>query len=53
MTFKFLILNADKTDVLIIHPNNPSAMYYDISFYSDGILLNPSKSVCNLGALFD
>lgn len=44
MTVNFLKLNANKANVLIIHPNELFAMYCNIYFHIDGILVNASIS---------
>ncbi len=49
----FLLLNSEKTEVLIIGPKNTTCNNLEHYLTSDGCSVNSSSSVRNLGVLFD
>ncbi len=53
MTNNFLLLNSEKTEVLIIGPKNPTSNNLEHGLTLDGCSLDSSSSVRNLGVLFD
>ncbi len=54
MTSNFLLLNSEKTEVLIIGPKNPTCNNLEHYLTLDGCSVNSSSSsVRNLGVLFD
>ncbi len=54
MTSNFLLLNSEKTEVLIIGPKNPTCNNLEHCLTLDGCSVNSSSSsVRNLGVLFD
>ncbi len=54
MTSNFLLLNSEKTEVLIIGPKNPTRNNLEHYLTLDGCSVNSSSlSVRNLGVLFD
>ena len=53
MSSNFLQLNAGKTEILLINPRSQSSPRHDIFIDIDGIEIRPSKTVRNLGVLFD
>ncbi len=53
MTSNFLLLNSEKTEVLIIGPKTSACNYLEHSLILDGCSVNSSSSVRNLGVLFD
>ncbi len=53
MTGNFLLLNSEKTEVLIIGPKTPTSNNLEHCLTLDGCSVNSSSSVRNLGALFE
>ncbi len=53
MTSNFLLLNSENTEVLIIGPKTFASNNLDHCLILDGISVNSSSSVRNLGVLFD
>ncbi len=53
MTNNFLLLNYEKTEVLIIGPKNHTINNLEHGLTIDGCSLDSSSSVRNLGVLFD
>ncbi len=53
MTSNFLLLNSEKTEVLIIGPITPTCNNLEYCLTLDGCSVNSSSSVRNLGVLFD
>ncbi len=53
MTNNFLLLNTEKTEVLIIEPKNHTSNNLEHCLTLDGCSLDSSSSVRNLGVLFD
>ncbi len=53
MTSNFLLLNSEKTEVLIIRPQTIACNNLDHYLILDGCSVNSSSSVRNLGVLFD
>ncbi len=53
MTNNFLLLNSEKTEVLIIGPKTPRNNNLEHCLTLDGCSVNSSSSVRNLGVLFD
>ncbi len=53
MTNNFLLLNSEKTEVLIIGPKHHTINNLEHGLTLDGCSLNSSPSVMNLGVLFD
>ncbi len=53
MTNNFLLLNSEKTEVLIIGPKNHTSNNLEHRLTLDGCSLDSSSSVRNLGVLFD
>ncbi len=54
MTSNFLLLNSEKTEVLIIGPKNPTCNNLEHYLTLDGCSVNSSSSsVRNLGVMFD
>ncbi len=53
MTNNFLLLNSEKSDVLIIEPKNHTSNNLEHGLTLDGCSLDSSSSVRNLGVLFD
>ncbi len=53
MTNTFLLLNSEKTQVLIIGPKTPTSNNLEHGLTLDGCSLNSSLSVRDLGVLFD
>ncbi len=53
MTNNFLLLNSEKTEVLIIGPKNHKSNNLEHCLTLDGCSLDSSSSVRNLGVLFD
>ncbi len=53
MTSNFLLLNSEKTEVLIIGPKTPTCNNLEHYLTLDGCSVNSSSSVRNLGVLFD
>ncbi len=53
MTNNFLLLNYEKTEVLIIEPKNHPSNNLEHCLTLDGCSLDCSSSVRNLGVLFD
>ncbi len=53
MTSNFLLLNTEKTEVLIIGPKTFACNNLDHCLILDGCSVNSSSSVRNLGVLFD
>ncbi len=53
MTDNFLLLNYEKTEVLIIEPKNHKSNNLEHSITLDGCSVNYFSSVRNLGVLFD
>ncbi|KAL1281377.1 hypothetical protein QQF64_000180, partial [Cirrhinus molitorella] len=53
MTSNFLLLNSEKTEVLIIGPKTSVSNNLKHSIILDGCSVNSSSSVRNLGVLFD
>ncbi len=53
MTNNFLLLNSEKTEVLIIGPKTPTNNKLEHCLTLDGCSLDSSSSVRNLGVLFD
>ncbi len=53
MTNSFLLLNSEKTEVLIIGPENHTSNNLEYCLTLDGCSLDSSSSVRNLGVLFD
>ncbi len=53
MMNNFLLLNSEKTDVLIIGPKNHTSNNLEHCLTLDGCSLDSSSSVRNLGVLFD
>ncbi len=53
MTSNFLLLNSEKTEVLIIGPKTPTSINLEHCLTLDGCSVDSSSSVRNLGVLFD
>ncbi len=53
MTSNFLLLNSEKTEVLIIGPKTPTSNNLEHCLTLDGCSVNSSSSVRNLGVLFN
>ncbi len=53
MTSHFLLLNSEKTEVLIIGPKTPTSNNLEHCLTLDGCSVNYSSSVRNLGVLFN
>ncbi len=53
VTSNFLLLNSDKTEVLIIGPKTPTSNNLEHGLTLDGCSVDSSSSVRNLGVLFD
>ncbi len=53
MTSNFLLLNSEKTEVLIIGPKTPTSNNLEHCLTRDGCSVNSSSSVRNLGVLFN
>ncbi len=53
MTNNFLLLNSEKTEMLIFEPKNHTSNNLEHCLTLDGCSLNSSSSVRNLGVLFD
>ncbi len=53
MTSNFLLLNSEKTEVLIIGPKNPTSNNLEHYLALDGCSVNDFSSVRNLGVLYD
>ncbi len=53
MTSNFLLLNSEKTEVLIIGPKTPTCNNLEHCLKLDGCSVNSLSSVRNLGVLFD
>ncbi len=53
MTSNFLLLNSEKTEVLIIGPKTSACNNLEHCLTLDGCSVNSSSSVRNLGVLFD
>ncbi len=53
MMYNFLILNSEKTEVLIIGPKNHTSNCLEHGLTLDGCYFDSSSSVRNLGVLFD
>ncbi len=53
MTSNFLLLNSEKTEVLIIGPKTPTCNNLEQCLTLDGCSVNSLSSVRNLGVLFD
>ncbi|KAI2649296.1 putative RNA-directed DNA polymerase from transposon BS [Labeo rohita] len=53
MTSNFLLLNSEKTEVLIIGPKTSACNNLQHCLILDGCSVNSSSSVRNLGVLFD
>ncbi len=53
MTSNFLLLNSEKTEVLIIGPKTPTSNNLEHCLTLDGCSVDSSSSVRNLGVLFD
>ncbi len=53
MTSNFLLLNSEKTEVLIIGPKNPTCNNLEHYLTLDGCSVNSFSSVRDLGVLFD
>ncbi len=53
MTSNFLLLNSEKTEVLINGPKNPTINSLEHCLTRDGCSVDSSSSVRNLGVLFD
>ncbi len=53
MTSNFLLLNSEKTEVLIIGPKPPTSNNLEHCLTLDGCSVNSSSSVRNLGVLFN
>ncbi len=53
MTNNFLLLNSEKTEVLIIGPKNHKSNNLEHCLTIDGCSVDSSSSVGNLGVLFD
>ncbi len=53
MTSNFLLLNSEKTELLIIGPKTPKSNNLEHCLTLDGCSLDSSSSVRNLGVLFD
>uniref|UniRef100_A0A8C1CZ15 Reverse transcriptase domain-containing protein n=1 Tax=Cyprinus carpio carpio TaxID=630221 RepID=A0A8C1CZ15_CYPCA len=53
MTSNFLLLNSEKTEVLIIGPKSSACNDLECCLRFDGCSVNSSSSVRNLGVLFD
>ncbi len=51
MTSNFLLLNSEKTEVLIIGPKTPTSNNLEHCLTLDGCSVNSSSSVRNLGVL--
>ncbi len=53
MTSNFLLLNSEKTEVLITGPKTPTSNNLEHCLTLDGCSVNSSSSVRNLGVLFN
>uniref|UniRef100_A0AAQ4QM23 Reverse transcriptase domain-containing protein n=1 Tax=Gasterosteus aculeatus aculeatus TaxID=481459 RepID=A0AAQ4QM23_GASAC len=53
MTGNFLMLNSEKTEVILIGPERLRSQLSRDTVFMDGIALVPSSTVRNLGVLFD
>ncbi len=53
VTSNFLLLNSDKTEVLIIGPKTPTSNNLEHGLTLDGCSVDSLSSVRNLGVLFD
>ncbi len=53
MTSNFLLLNSEKTEVLIIGPKTPTSNNPEHCLTLDGCSVDSLSSVRNLGVLFD
>ncbi|XP_034041739.1 uncharacterized protein LOC117524118, partial [Thalassophryne amazonica] len=53
MTSNFLLLNSDKTEVIVLGPKNLRNMVSNQILTLDGITLTSSNTVRNLGVIFD
>ncbi len=53
ITSNFLLLNSEKTEVLIIGPKIPTSNNLEHCLTLDGCSVDSSSSVRNLGVLFD
>ncbi len=53
MTSNFLLLNSEKTEVLIIRPKTSTVNKLEHGLTLDGCSFDSSSSVRNLGVLFD
>ncbi len=53
VTSNFLLLNSEKTEVLIIGPKTPTSNNLEHGLTLDGCSVDSSSSVRNLGVLFD
>ncbi len=53
MTSNFLLINSEKTEVLIIGPKTPTSNNLEHCLTLDGCSVDSSSSVRNLGVLFD
>ncbi len=53
MTSNFLLLNSEKTEVLIIGPKTSTCNNLEHCLTPDGCPVNSSSSVRNLGVVFD
>ncbi len=52
MTNNFLLLNSDKTEILLIRPKNSTQIILDYNLQLDGCTV-PSSTVKNLGVILD
>ncbi len=52
MTDNFLLLNSDKTEILLIGPKNSTQKLLDHNLQLDGCPV-PSSTVINLGVILD
>ncbi len=52
MTNNFLLLNSDKTEILLIGPNNSTQNLLDYNLHLDGCTVS-SSTVKNLGVILD
>ncbi len=53
MTNNFLLLNSDKTDILLIGPKNSTHTLLDYNLQLDGCPVTTSSTVKNLGVILD